>query len=239
VRGLLLGLVAVVLGGALPMRAATGQRLTGDAPSSVDATQPNRGTPGMDHNAARANDKAGNTRVEASPLDTILLRDSKGNLVPVVGIPFEEFEQLLRVKKGLAPGSPPAYTVDSVSLAGKASAQSAEFQLTATIRVREDGWIRVPLNLGGAVIRSTKGRVSTFWHMTRPLTAMCAGSTAMMLVRTSSAFLCHHQSLPPARNYDWRFRCCTRRNHHCGWLSSRRPWMRPWPRAKALPPRAR
>jgi hypothetical protein len=82
-----------------------------------------------------------------------LLRDSKGNLVPVVGIPFEEFEQLLRAKKGLSPALPPSYTVETVSLAGKAGARSADFQLTMTIRVRENGWIRIPLHLAGAVIR--------------------------------------------------------------------------------------
>src|SRR5262249_3811608 len=49
--------------------------------------------------------------------------------------------------------SPPPCSIETVSLAGKAAARSADFQLTVTIRVREDGWIRVPLHLGGAVIR--------------------------------------------------------------------------------------
>jgi hypothetical protein len=91
--------------------------------------------------------------LEASPLDTILMRDAKGNLVPVVGMGFEEFEQLLRAKKGLAPAAAPAYTIEAVSLVGKAAERLAEFQMTVTIRVREPGWIRVPLHLATAVIR--------------------------------------------------------------------------------------
>jgi hypothetical protein len=88
-----------------------------------------------------------------SQLDTFLLRDSKGNLVPVLGLPFEEFEQLLRLKKGLAPPAAPGYVLESLSLAGKADNEAANFQLTATVRVRDAGWQKIPLLMPRAVIR--------------------------------------------------------------------------------------
>jgi len=91
--------------------------------------------------------------VEASQLDTFWLRDGKGNLVPVLGMPFEEFEQLLRTKKGLSPAAAPGFTLETVSLAGTADERVADLQLTATIRVRQAGWVRVPLQLGSAVVR--------------------------------------------------------------------------------------
>jgi hypothetical protein len=100
--------------------------------------------------ASKPNENPG---VEVSPLDTIWMRDSKGILVPVVGIPFEEFEQLLRAKKGFSPASPPAYTLETMSLVGKADVRSADFSVTATIRVRDSGWVRVPLHLAGAIVR--------------------------------------------------------------------------------------
>jgi hypothetical protein len=91
--------------------------------------------------------------VEASQLDTFLLRDSKGNLVPVLGLPFEEFEELLRVKKGLAPPPAPGYVLEKLSLVGTAEQGIANLQLTATIKVRDEQWVRVPLNLPTAVVR--------------------------------------------------------------------------------------
>ncbi|HZN34767.1 MAG TPA: hypothetical protein VFB80_13155, partial [Pirellulaceae bacterium] len=91
--------------------------------------------------------------VEASPLDTFLLRDSKGNLVPVPGMPFEEFERLLLMKKGLSPPAAPGFTFDALSLVGEAKEKLATFEVTATIRVRAEGWIRVPLLLPSAILR--------------------------------------------------------------------------------------
>lgn len=91
--------------------------------------------------------------VEASHLDTFLLRDSKGNLVPVLGMPFEEFEQLLRLKKGLGPPAAPSYSLDALTLVGTIQEGVANFQVTATIRVRQEGWVRVPLLLPAAIVR--------------------------------------------------------------------------------------
>lgn len=146
-RAVLLGLMALVGVGVLLPMPAMSQNRAPDPPAAAD-TAP-RSTPVPPEPARPASGAA----VEASPLDTILMRDAKGNLVPVVGMPFEEFEQLLRSKKGLSPAAAPAYTLEVVSLVGKATERVADLQLTATVRVREPGWIRVPLHLPGAVVR--------------------------------------------------------------------------------------
>ncbi len=139
-------LIALALIGALPGEPACGQNRPLEPASNTE--RPTVGQAPTD--STKPPTASG---LEASPLDTILMRDAKGNLVPVVGMGFEEFEQLLRAKKGLAPAAAPAYTIEAVSLVGKAAERLAELQMTVTIRVREPGWIRVPLHLATAVIR--------------------------------------------------------------------------------------
>jgi hypothetical protein len=89
----------------------------------------------------------------ASELDTFLLRDSKGNLVPVLGMSFEEFEKLLKLRQGLAPAQPPAFLLDGLSITGSVKDQLATLEVTATIRIREEGWVRVPLKMNKGVLR--------------------------------------------------------------------------------------
>ncbi len=88
----------------------------------------------------------------ASELDTYLLRDSKGNLVPVIGLSFEDFEKLLQIQKQLAPPPPPPFAIDSLTIAGKVEGATAELQVNATVRVRQDGWVRVPLRFAGSAL---------------------------------------------------------------------------------------
>jgi hypothetical protein len=88
----------------------------------------------------------------ASELETYLLRDSKGNLVPVIGLTFEDFEKLLKIQKGLAPPPPPPFSIDSLTVTGKADGSTAELQVAATVRVRQEGWVRVPLRFGGTAL---------------------------------------------------------------------------------------
>jgi hypothetical protein len=88
----------------------------------------------------------------ASDLDTFLLRDSKGNLVPMIGLTFEDFEKLVRLKKGIQPPSPPAFTIDSVNITGKAAGEVAELQASISVRIRQSGWVKVPLRLSPAAL---------------------------------------------------------------------------------------
>ena len=98
---------------------------------------------------------AAKATVEASELDTFLLRDSKGNLVPVLGMPFEEFERLLKIKRGLEPPAPPDYSLDALAITGSADEEVATLQVVATIRVREADWVRIPLRMNQAVLKDT------------------------------------------------------------------------------------
>ena len=96
-----LGSAAAAWGQSQPLEAA----IRAEQPPAGDRPPPTAAQPPVSQAAETPRPVTG-PAVEASQLDTFLLRDSKGNLVPVLGLPFEEFEQLLRVKKGLAP--PPA-----------------------------------------------------------------------------------------------------------------------------------
>lgn len=87
-----------------------------------------------------------------SELNTYYLRDSKGNLVPVLGFSFEDYEKLLQIKMGLAPPPPPSFSVDSLNLSGKADGGVAELQLATMVRVRQEGWVKVPLRLTGCAL---------------------------------------------------------------------------------------
>jgi hypothetical protein len=90
---------------------------------------------------------------ESDPPDTYYLRDSKGNLVPVVGMPFEVFEQLQKLKRGLAPPAPPPYSLDSLAITGSVENNLANLLVTAQIRTREAGGVGVPLRFNKAVLR--------------------------------------------------------------------------------------
>jgi hypothetical protein len=123
-------------------------------PTSPTVAQPP--SPDMDGAPAEApkNSKpSGKDTPEAGPPDTYWMRDSKGNLVPVVGIPFEEFEQLQKLKRGLGPPVPPAYSLDSLAITGNVENNLANLQVAASIRVRETGWVPVPLRFNKSVLR--------------------------------------------------------------------------------------
>lgn len=95
----------------------------------------------------------GQSGPQRNPPDTYWLRDSKGKLVPLVDIPFEEFEELQKLKRGLAAPSPPAYSLDSLTITGTVENNLANLQVAASIRVRETGWVPVPLRFNKSVLR--------------------------------------------------------------------------------------
>ncbi|QDU26880.1 hypothetical protein ETAA8_19640 [Anatilimnocola aggregata] len=102
--------------------------------------------------APRVKPSTGPAAPPPSELDTYMLRDKKGNLVPVIGLSFEDFEKLVQIQKGLLPPPPPAYAFDSLTLTGKADGATAEFQATASVRVKQPGWVRIPLRFGGGAL---------------------------------------------------------------------------------------
>jgi hypothetical protein len=68
-------------------------------------------------------------------------------------MPFEEFEQLLKLKKGLTPPPSPSYTLDALSLVGTADNRVADLQITAKIRVRDESLVGIPLQMPTAIMR--------------------------------------------------------------------------------------
>ncbi len=89
---------------------------------------------------------------QRSLLDTYLLRDSKGNLVPVIGMSFEDFEKLLRLQRQLAPPEPPKFSIDVVSLKGTADASQAKLSAKIEIRTQAAGRHPVPLRMTEAIL---------------------------------------------------------------------------------------
>jgi hypothetical protein len=83
------------------------------------------------------------------------LRDKSGNLVPVPGFRLEDFEQMVKRQYGEAAiDQAPRYALQSFQASGKALADWVELQVRLNLVTREDGWIRVPLRLDQAVLRS-------------------------------------------------------------------------------------
>ncbi len=93
------------------------------------------------------------TMAGANDLDSLYFRDSKGNLVLVPGMTFEKLEKLLKLEQGLAPAQAPAYVLDGLSISGSVQNQRATLDVIATIRVRDEGWVRVPLKMNKGVLR--------------------------------------------------------------------------------------
>lgn len=89
----------------------------------------------------------------AGDLDSLYFRDSKGNLVLVPGMTFEKLEKLLKLEQGLTPAQAPSYVFDGLAVVGSVQNQLATLEVTASIRVREAGWVRVPLKMNKGVLR--------------------------------------------------------------------------------------
>lgn len=145
----------ILIGGILDWGSLVSTLCAQDPPpaATIDSPQNDPADPSKPREAAEPKKRATlGPPTPASELETYMLRDSKGNLVPVIGLTYEDFEKLLQLKKGLAPPPPPPFSIDSLTLTGKADAAAAELQLAATVRVRQDGWVRVPLRLAGSAL---------------------------------------------------------------------------------------
>lgn len=83
------------------------------------------------------------------------LKDKEGNLQPVLGFTFEDFEEMVRQKlRQEQPETPPAYAVEQVAISGTARGQRAQFKAEFRIRLLSDQWVRVPLRMDQAVLHS-------------------------------------------------------------------------------------
>lgn len=147
---------------------AQAQPLSIPLPSATSSppTQGSRNPSGMaESSAAEATDKATERKkpaaVEEVKPELLYLRDSTGRLVPVPGFQYEDFLELFRLKQQLAAPKPPPFsyqqlTIDgTVRSGGKAAEKTVSLEMRVDVRLNEDGWTRVPLGMGGAVLESS------------------------------------------------------------------------------------
>lgn len=84
---------------------------------------------------------------------TFYLKDEKGNLVPVPGISYERFRELLAIEKRTGTPLPPTFTLEKLTLTGSVSGQRAELLVEVVVQPRGAGWVNVPLELTGCFLR--------------------------------------------------------------------------------------
>ena len=117
------------------------------ADAAVPATGPASGSPLItlpppDHPAGA---------LEARP--SLFYFINKGTLQPVVGISFEDLEQMLRRKEEVATERrKPDYRFEALAATGTADDAYARIDVKFVVFVDAAGWVRVPLDLQGAVL---------------------------------------------------------------------------------------
>lgn len=106
--------------------------------------------------------------IEQVEPSVIHLRDKKGNLVPVPGFRLEDFERMLRREhQATEADRAPPFTLQAMTANGVAKADYAEMTVRFRYTVHEEGWVRIPLRLDQAVLRSEarfKGPAQQFVH---------------------------------------------------------------------------
>lgn len=128
------------------------------APTSLLAQQPATapaGTPPSPPTAASAQPAATspNTGVVERPEIFYLIEKKTGALVPVPNFPLEEYERWRRqADAAVAEVHKPDYRLESLEVSGTADANYARLDCKIRIFVDAAGWVRVPIDLGGAVL---------------------------------------------------------------------------------------
>ncbi len=86
--------------------------------------------------------------------ELFLLKDKEGNLQAVPGFTYEDFKNLYNLKNRLdQQEQKPRYNLDRIDITGTSVGERAELSITLTIVLRDPQWVRVPLRLGGVVLR--------------------------------------------------------------------------------------
>ena len=120
---------------------ATAQQPT--APAASEAGKPTSKQP-----VAPASDQ-----VEEAEPSVYYLEGEDGNLQPVIGLTFREFQELHKLKNRLAQRDQmPRYSIQSISAAGTAGEDYVQLTVHLQLLVREEDSVRVPLRLDQAVL---------------------------------------------------------------------------------------
>lgn len=131
--------------------AAAGATGTGTASPAVPQTAAPAGSPAA---AASPAIQAGDQLPGEVKPDITYFPDKYGKLQPVIGWRIEDFEEIYKFKKGLEHQEQrPQFNIDRIDISGVAQADRAELTVTLTVALRDPQWVRVPLRLGGAVLR--------------------------------------------------------------------------------------
>jgi hypothetical protein len=85
--------------------------------------------------------------------EVFYLRAKDGTLQAVPGFTFEDFMELYKLKQDFPRAAEPSrFVVDTVKLTGTARREGAELTAEIAVTTRDEGWLRVPLGLGPAML---------------------------------------------------------------------------------------
>jgi hypothetical protein len=101
---------------------------------------------------------AGKAVVEEQELATRYLPDENGKLVPVPGITYERFRELLLLESRVGGAEPPTVVIDRLEITGDVQGELAQLNVEATVHLRKAGWTLVPFRFNDSVLR---GAIST------------------------------------------------------------------------------
>ncbi|MCE5304054.1 MAG: hypothetical protein LLF97_13230 [Planctomycetaceae bacterium] len=92
--------------------------------------------------------------VEESRPSIFYLPDAQNRLQPVLDFKYQDFVELYRLKNRLTRRSdPPRYSLQRMTATGVAGEEFAELSVQFQILVRDDGWVRIPLELAPGLLR--------------------------------------------------------------------------------------
>lgn len=99
-------------------------------------------------------------RIREAELQTFYLQRENGELAPFFRMPFEEFEEIYRLYRGIDEGElPPRYSISQIAIDGVTDKRLAYLDVEIQIRANAEGWIEVPLRLDNCTLRSRESSV--------------------------------------------------------------------------------
>ncbi len=119
-----------------------------ETPAAPSTEAPAKGTEPV---AAPPENKAANLPA-GDGLDIYVLRNKAGELVKMPGWKLEDFRKAWERDRLAAPTTPPSYSIDTLLVEGTAEEGGASLEARLKIRVRETGWVKVPLYFQGAAL---------------------------------------------------------------------------------------
>jgi hypothetical protein len=135
-----------------------------DVSKRTEGPEPARGAADQ-----QAENGAKRPAIEEVKPEVLYLRDKSGRLVPVPGFTYEDFIELVELQQRRAgPGNAaPEYSLQQLIISGDVRELRADLTIRIDVRVRSDGWVRVPLGLGKTALVGAaeyEGKGNHFLH---------------------------------------------------------------------------